>query len=60
MNPDVQITGHDLKRQDKVYFLTRGPERACVPMFLTARRLLVLSTSRAVALLVSARRVRAK
>lgn len=58
MSPDVQVLGHGLKRQDKVYFLTRCPERACVSMLRTARGLLILFTSTAVALLVFARHVR--
>ncbi len=58
MSPDVQILRHDLKRQDKVYLLTRCPERACVPMLRTARGLLILFTLTAVALLVLARHVR--
>ena len=58
MSPDVQILGHDLKRQDKVYSLTRCPERACVPMLRTARGLLILFISTAVALPVFARHVR--
>ncbi len=58
MSPDVQVLRHDLKRQDKVYFLTRCPERACVSMLRTARGLLILFTLRAVALLVFARQVR--
>lgn len=58
MSPDVQVLRHDLKRQDKAYFLTRCPERACVSMLRTARGLLILFTLTAVALLVFARQVR--